>query len=103
MEFYHDHGGGTAFTLLFVSADKSAGEMQDYMTTMAMPWVATAWHGGDADAIEQQFAGTGIPDLVLLNAQDQVLSDSYDGETYLGPQHVLDDYLALGKPADAAQ
>ncbi len=79
------------FEVVLVSADQSAGEMQKYMTGDRMPWPALRF-----DQIRQageimRYAGDGIPCLVLVDAAGRVLSDSYRGGNYVGPQAVLND------------
>jgi thiol-disulfide isomerase/thioredoxin len=84
--------------------------MLDYMKEMAMPWPAVRYgdlrHDGNgtfkSTGIEQ-FAGTGIPDLVLVDADGKVLSDSFTWTgSYLGPRHVLDDIDKLVSPGAPA-
>jgi thiol-disulfide isomerase/thioredoxin/predicted secreted protein len=78
------------FELVFVSDDHDEAGMTEYMTTMAMPWPAVAYGERNLSRLNK-FANTGIPDLVLVDSSGKVLSDSFDGSTYLGPEHVLDD------------
>jgi nucleoredoxin len=75
---------------VFVSADHSAGEMQSYMREAKMPWPALDFAKIDNNAV-RKYAGKGIPCLVLLDQTGRVISNSYDGEKYLGPQKVLAD------------
>ncbi len=91
VEYYGKNGGGTAFEVLFVSSDKDQEAMMGYMTEAAMPWVAMQWGSSKIAAMKKKYCGSGIPCLVLLDDQDQVVSDSFDGEKYLGPHHVLED------------
>jgi nucleoredoxin len=77
------------FEVVFISNDRSAGDMADYMRDDRMPWLAVKF-----DRREQPmtaYEGRGIPCLVLVDAAGRVLSDSFDGDTYLGPGHVLDE------------
>lgn len=86
------------FELIFVSDDRSAGDMADYMKTDDMPWLAVRFNSRDQKMID--YSGPGIPCLVLVDANGNVLSDSFQGESYLGPHHVLDDtrrILAQGR------
>jgi hypothetical protein len=47
----------------------------------------------------KKYAGEAIPCLVLLDASGKVLSDTYDGKKFLGPEKVLADLVAtLGQP-----
>jgi nucleoredoxin len=86
------------FELIFVSADRSAGAMADYMKDDAMPWLAVKFDSRSQKMID--YSGPGIPCLVLVDSHCNVLSDSFQGENYLGPNHVLDDtrrILAQGR------
>jgi len=92
------------FELIFVSEDHDEAAMLDYMKEMAMPWPAVRFNdlkhdGGFKGSGIEQFAGSGIPDLVLVDADGKVLSDSFAWTgSYLGPQHVLDDIEKLVGP-----
>ncbi len=89
VEYYRTHHGGTAFQLLFVSADESPGAMRGYMRGDAMPWWGVRYGSAPAQALHQAYAGRGIPCLVLLDGQGHVLADSYVGGNYVGPGEVL--------------
>ncbi len=100
VDFYGKKGGGTAFEVLFVSSDKEQEAMMGYMTEAKMPWLAMQWGASKIPAVKKKYGGRGIPCLVLLDGEDQVLAHSYDGQEYLGPRHVLDEldkWLAASK------
>ncbi len=79
------------FELIFVSNDRSGPAMEKYMRDAQMPWPAVI-HETIAEKRELlRYAGSGIPCLVLVDGSGKVLSDSYDGKTYLGPNRVLAD------------
>lgn len=75
---------------VFVSADRSADAMQNYMRKMKMPWPALDFSKAGNPAIGK-YAGKGIPCLVVVDQTGRVISHSYEGEKYLGPQKVLAD------------
>lgn len=77
------------FEVVFVSADRSAGAMVDYMREDAMPWMAVKFDQRDQKIVS--YSGPGIPCLVLVDTKGQVLSDSYEGDNYVGPGKVLQD------------
>lgn len=85
------------FELIFMSNDRSAGEMADYMKKDAMPWPAVQFDQvGEGELM--RYAGPGIPCLVLVDANGKVLADSFQGDNYLGPGHVMDQtYRILAK------
>jgi nucleoredoxin len=82
------------FEVVFVSRDNSSAEIDSYMAEMKMPWPAVRY-----DAIKwstaNKYSGPGIPCLVLVDQNGRVLSDSYQGNRYLGPHKVLDDLRNL--------
>ncbi|AOS43248.1 Thioredoxin [Lacunisphaera limnophila] len=79
------------FEVVFVSADNSAGEMAGYMKQDGMPWLAMKYDQVPRSPEIQRYSGPGIPCLVLVDANGRVLSDSYDGDNYVGPGKVLQD------------
>jgi thiol-disulfide isomerase/thioredoxin len=89
VDWYKAHGDATTLPLLFVSHDHSAAAMRQYMSDDHMPWWGVAYGSDGAKALTHAYCGSGIPDLVLLDDHGRVLSDSFDGGRYLGPQQVL--------------
>ena len=79
------------FELVFVSGDRSAPAMEAFMRDTQMPWPAVKFEKIGEKAGLLKYAGKGIPCLVLLDADGRVVSDSYQGETFLGPGKVLAD------------
>lgn len=83
------------FEVVFVSADRSAGAMRDYMRDDRMPWLALKYDQREAVPEIMRYSGPGIPCLVLVDAQGRVLADSFEGDNYLGPNRVLDEATRL--------
>ena len=79
------------FELIFVSSDQDETSMEAYMAGDKMPWPALKYSRVKSNRSLRQFAGRGIPCLVLLDAEGKVLSHSYEGSNYVGPQKVLRD------------
>jgi nucleoredoxin len=94
------------FELIFVSDDRSQFGFETYMHDANMPWPAIHYQKLREMAGIRKYAGGGIPCLVLVDASGKVISDSFAGKQYLGPQKVLSDLDAIfaGKavPAVAA-
>jgi nucleoredoxin len=83
------------FEIVFVSDDKSPAAMETYMREANMPWPAIDFQKlAGKDAIKK-YAGSGIPCLVLVDGTGKVISDSFAGKQYLGPQKVLSDLDAI--------
>ena len=93
------------FELIFVSSDEDEPSMLQYMQGDTMPWPAVRFsaiprnnEGKRVRSDISQYAGNGIPDLVLVDAIDgSVMSDSYNGQQYLGPRKVLRDISTMVK------
>lgn len=79
------------FEVVFVSADQSAGDMRDYMRKDQMPFLAIKFDQIQREPEIVRYAGPGIPCLVLVDSSGRVLSDSYEGDDYVGPNKVLQD------------
>jgi nucleoredoxin len=79
------------FEVVFVSADNSAGDMRKYMNDDKMAWPALRYELARTTPDIRRYAGDGIPCLVLVDANGKVLSDTYRGGEYMGPQVVLED------------
>ena len=79
------------FEIIFVSNDRSQFGFETYLKETQMPWPAIDFQKVANKAAINKYAGNGIPDLVLLDASGKVVSDSYAGKEYLGPQKVLAD------------
>lgn len=80
-----------AFEVVFVSSDNSNDDMKNYMREYNMPWPAIRFDSAKSIRAVSRFGGRGIPNLVFVTADGEVLSSSYDGEDYVGPQKVLRD------------
>ncbi|MFI5337956.1 MAG: thioredoxin-like domain-containing protein, partial [Opitutales bacterium] len=78
------------FELVLVSRDQSLADMLAYMRDEKMPWPALKY--GESRQVEEigRLAGPGIPCLVLIDEEGQVLAHSFKGSDYLGPDSVLD-------------
>ena len=79
------------FEIILVSYDRSAFGFETYLKDTRMPWPAIDFQKVGSKSAITKYAGEGIPDLVLVDASGKVLSDSYAGKQYLGPQKVLTD------------
>ena len=79
------------FEIIFVSCDRSRFNWETYMREARMPWPAIDYDQLTGLAGLKQLGGDGIPSLVLLDATGHLLSSSYDGGKYLGPEKVIGD------------
>jgi nucleoredoxin len=79
------------FEIIFVSSDRSEDDMAAYMEETDMPWLALDYDKKKSSNELTQFAGSGIPCLVLVDSNGKVLSDSYENGKYVGPTKVMND------------
>jgi nucleoredoxin len=92
------------FELIFVSLDKSQFGMETYIRESNMPWPAIDYQKLADVAAIRRYGGDAIPCLVLVDATGKVISQSFAGKEYLGPQKVLSDLDTIfdGKAIAAA-
>jgi nucleoredoxin len=90
------------FELVFVSRDRSPFGMETYMRNTQMPWPAIDFQKLPGKAALKKYGGESIPCLVLLDASGRVISDSYAGKDYVGPEKVVADLDAIFAKAPAA-
>jgi len=90
VKFYNAFGNDRPFNVIFVSSDKTEEKMFNYMRQTQMPWVATSHQGALAKTLTKEFCKSGIPNLVLLDLQGNIIADCYKNRRYQGPQQVLD-------------
>jgi nucleoredoxin len=98
VEFYKQKGGGTAFEIVFVSADRSAEDQAKYIKDAGMPWPAVPF--ARAQTVAQQYGIGGIPNLIILTPDGSVVAQSEDRGNYIAPDEILAGFLkTLQAPA----
>lgn len=79
------------FELVFMSSDKGSKEMNAYMKEYYMRWPAVSFDLVKGGTDLSKYQSGGIPNLVLIDSEGNVLSSSYEDGRYVGPQKVLKD------------
>ncbi|MEM7624752.1 MAG: thioredoxin-like domain-containing protein [Planctomycetota bacterium] len=95
VKFYNQKRAADNFDLIFVSSDRSARDMTGYMKSYNMPWAAVPYNRINASGLKNKYGGSGIPNLVIVNRDGEVVSGSYENGKYVGPRKVLRDLDAL--------
>jgi nucleoredoxin len=92
------------FEIIFLSMDKTADAMAAYMRETGMPWPAVDFAKRPTVNPLFKYAGSAIPDLVIVDGTGKVLADSYVNGNYIGPAKVLENLDAIfkGSPQVAA-
>jgi nucleoredoxin len=95
VDFYNKQKDLAEFCeVILVSADQNQKAMEQYMAGAKMPWPALS-HDKAGSREVRQYAGGGIPCLVLVDKKGKVVSDSYIKGKYVGPGRVMHDLKAL--------
>ncbi|MEM0966135.1 MAG: thioredoxin-like domain-containing protein [Verrucomicrobiota bacterium] len=92
---YHDRYEN--FEVIFVSSDRSEDEMEAYMEKADMPWPALEFSKKSRVRELTRYSERGIPNLVVVDRDGEVLSTSYVNGSYVGPSKVLRDLEDLVK------
>ena len=84
------------FELIFVNDDQNETDMLNYMRNDGMTWPAV-WYADidNPDLDVKKYCGEGIPCLVLVDAEGQVISDTYQNGQYTDPHRVINDIRAM--------
>ena len=102
VDFYKkEKRNGSAFELVFVSSDRSEDLMAEYMDEYDMDWPAFQY-GKNKNLVERN--GSGIPNLVVTDANGKKVLDSYDtAGKYIGPTTVMKQLEELLKKTTPTQ
>jgi nucleoredoxin len=94
VDFYNKtRGKHENFELVYVSSDSNEEAQGKYMIDYKMPWPAVDYDDVK-DKMVRKYAGSGIPCLVVVDRDGNVLADSYVNGKYVGPTTVMNQ---LGK------
>jgi nucleoredoxin len=97
VEWYQDKAKQLGAEVLLVSSDKNVDKMQEYLAWGNMPW-GGIWKGSKTGQHLSQYAGKGIPCVVVFNKQGVVIAHSYDDNgQYQGPAKPLQDLEAMAQ------
>lgn len=84
------------FELIFVSSDRSAEAMAEYMAWGKMNWLAVAYDQARTTPLAKH-AANGIPYLIALDAEGKVLVEKAAGQDWMSPGEALPKIEALLK------
>ena len=89
VDFYKKHAGSRDFMTVMVSSDREKAKMSQYMTDYKMDFPAVPFERRDSSGLKTAWGGRGIPNLVWLDGEDEVVKGSYEKGRYVGPASVL--------------
>jgi thiol-disulfide isomerase/thioredoxin len=88
------------FEVVFVSRDRNEKDMLGYMRELSMPWPAVRFSEIKGLPDIMKYMGRGIPCLVIVDAQGNVVADSYENGQYVGAEKPM---KRLGKLLETGQ
>jgi len=90
VDFYNEYAAkNDNFELIFVSSDRNENDMERYITEYEMPWLSLDFDMKDRADELMQYKARGIPCLVLVDRNGNVIKHSYVGDQYVGPTSVM--------------
>ena len=96
-QFYATHRRDSEkFEIVFVPTDNSAKEMAYHIRENEMPWLAVDFARQElVGGLRQQFGGSEVPNLVVLDENGSVVVSGFDGKTFVGAQKAMADFGQL--------
>jgi nucleoredoxin len=79
------------FELVFVSSDRDANSMRQYMREDNMTFPAVKYELKDNLAVVRRHQESGIPNLVFVDGSGEIISRSFVDGNYVGPRKVMSD------------
>jgi len=90
-------GAGEPFEVVFVSSEKSAEELMVYMKESHGEWLAVQHGTVLAQDLQAKFQVSGIPTLVVVNRDGDLLSKAGRSEVVERGPHIFQQWLAASK------
>ncbi|MGE3172341.1 MAG: thioredoxin-like domain-containing protein [Planctomycetota bacterium] len=99
VDFYNDNKRhvGKRFQLIWISWDHTEEGMREYSRSERFPWLTVPWDQLANVPVTRAHDVSGIPSLVVLDRDSNVVVDSYDGDTYTGATAALETFRELLK------
>ncbi|MEX2213084.1 MAG: thioredoxin-like domain-containing protein [Phycisphaeraceae bacterium] len=97
VKFHDDYAKKFNFEVIFVSSCNSKDLMAKYMKDDKMHFLAVPYENVAKTGLKQKYDHNGIPHLVLLDKEGNVVSSSVVNGQYVGPRKVLADAKSLMK------
>ena len=82
-----------AFEVVFVSSDRDKKAMYNYMKETQMPWLALPHGDKHKETLAKKFNVRGIPKLVILNAQGELITENGRGDVSRGDTSIYDKWI----------
>ncbi|MBE7464363.1 MAG: redoxin family protein [Planctomycetes bacterium] len=87
VEFRNANAAG--FEIVFVSSDKSPADQKKYMTETKMQWPTIKLNGDTSKKLKQEHGIRGIPSLIILGPDGNVVTKDGRGDVMSNPSGAL--------------
>jgi thiol-disulfide isomerase/thioredoxin len=81
--------------VVMLSSDETPADAASYAAEFNLPWPVVEFHSRELVRPLVQWEASGIPNLVAVTREGDILYSSYHGTEYVGPQDVLDKVTQL--------
>ncbi len=75
---FHENHSDRGVEVVFVSSDRDADSMAEYMDDADMPWLAVPYEQIDDSGLKSKYEVRGIPRVVVLDGSNGIVMDSND-------------------------
>jgi thiol-disulfide isomerase/thioredoxin len=89
VDFYDKNASSRDFMIVMVSSDRAKDQMAKYLKDYKIAFPAVPFERRDTSGLKKKFGDRGIPNLVWIDRDDDVVESSYNKGTYVGPGKVL--------------
>jgi thiol-disulfide isomerase/thioredoxin len=94
VNFYSEHRNAD-FEVVLVSSDQSPNAMLAYMREAQMPFTAVPYERVEGSQLKARYGRSGIPHLVVVDRQGEVVVGSVGDEPRVSPLQVLQEFREL--------
>ena len=85
------------FEVVLISFDQTPQAQSKYMSKYTMPWLVTEHQSEEVEQLRRYFRISGIPTLIILSPEGQIISTRGRSEVARSPGNALELWKKLGK------
>ncbi|MFH0938368.1 MAG: thioredoxin family protein [Planctomycetota bacterium] len=85
------------FEVVFVSSDHTAADQAKYIKEAKMQWYVLKWKSKEGDALKKKFNVSGIPKLVILKPNGELLTENGRNDVTSNPDKCLKQWKEKAK------
>ena len=82
VKLYNETAKAANIEIVFISSDRSAEKMAEYMKSESMPWLAVPFDSEKRSLLKQEYQNRFIPRLLVLDENGKIISVNATGEVF---------------------